>query len=580
MKLDRRSFLKGAALTSAAAVFGGASMACSPTSSKDAATATTKTEEGGPALTADTAAAQKWSFEIVPDPIPESEIAETITADIVVVGGGMSGLCTACRATELGADVVVVSASSMPISRGGSNNGIGTAVQKSFGIDYTPQDAAHQIKVEQILAGYNINTELWGQWIQNSAESVDWMCGIMEKKGLHVALEFGANDPDGFFTSPASSHSFWNEEQPFGAMFGAPMQAAAYAETIIENGGTIYYSTVAQQLIREDDNTGRVSAVIALREDGTYAKYAANKAVVLATGDFSKDRDLMARYAPDSYEAFKNIIEWDKIDYDAGFTFTGLYPGQGHKMALWVGASWQRTFPNAAMSNTLSGIIDIAGPLLNTGGRRFINENIGGHFASFMARILPHLKEKTAYFIWDANYADTKEVWNNFGTVIDYVNGIQPATPDEMRTTWEQSAADGAFFKGDTLQELLAQLDGLDAETALETLDRWNGYCENGYDEEFQVNPELMHPVKTGPFYGIPITQNDHMFLTVLGGLRTDESLQVCDTNDEPIEGLYCVGTMIGDFYSNLYSFDVFGQNLGACCCTLPYLLAGRLAQG
>jgi hypothetical protein len=70
-------------------------------------------------LTAD-ALNQKWSFEIPPDPITDDQITNTYTADIVVVGAGLAGLCTACSA---------LTASSRPIGRGGSNNGIGTKYQ-------------------------------------------------------------------------------------------------------------------------------------------------------------------------------------------------------------------------------------------------------------------------------------------------------------------------------------------------------------------------------------------------------------------------------------------------------------------
>ena len=55
--------------------------------------------------------------------------------------------------------------------------------------------------------------------------------------------------------------------------------------------------------------------------------------------------------------------------------------------------------------------------------------------------------------------------------------------------------------------------------------------------------------------------------------------MRVCDINDNPIEGLYNVGIMTGDFYANVYSFSLFGQNLGACCTTFPWLLGKDLAE-
>lgn len=85
-------------------------------------------------LTADTMAQKKWSFEIAPDPIPDSEIKETIEHDIIVIGSGMAGLCTMCSAMEQGADVLMFSAGSQPYSRGGSNHAVGSKYQKAKGI--------------------------------------------------------------------------------------------------------------------------------------------------------------------------------------------------------------------------------------------------------------------------------------------------------------------------------------------------------------------------------------------------------------------------------------------------------------
>ena len=107
--------------------------------------------------------------------------------------------------------------------------------------------------------------------------------------------------------------------------------------------------------------------------------------------------------------------------------------------------------------------------------------------------------------------------------------------------------------------------------------DSYNTYAEQGYDEEYQVNPSILFPISTPPFYGAKTT--GVTFLTVMGGLRTDANLQICEDDDTPIEGLYCVGTMIGDFFAGTYNFGLPGQNLGACCCTLPYVLGRDLAK-
>ena len=260
--ISRRDFIKGAAAGAVGLAAAGMLGGCA--SDNDA-----KTPEASSApvnndvLTADMMAQKKWSFEIAPDPIPDSEIKETIEHDIIVIGSGMAGLCTMCSAMEQGADVLMFSAGSQPYSRGGSNHAVGSKYQKAKGIDYSPEIAREIVKTEQTSGTYFMDKKKWERWINNSAESVDWMIDKMEAKGLHVCLEPSYYDPDGVLTVPSASHNFWNEEQPFGALFGAPLQAQAYASHIEDMGGEIHYKTVAKYLIRENDNTGRVSAVVA-----------------------------------------------------------------------------------------------------------------------------------------------------------------------------------------------------------------------------------------------------------------------------------------------------------------------------
>jgi succinate dehydrogenase/fumarate reductase flavoprotein subunit/uncharacterized protein with FMN-binding domain len=520
---------------------------------------------------------EKWAFEVAPDPIPDDQISEVITHDVIVIGAGMSGLCCACSAQKYGADVMLFSASSVPYARGGSNHAIGSKYQKQLGIDYTPASASKMVKVEQVSGTYHMNKQTWANWVNNSAESMDFMIDIMEEQGLHVGLEAPYYDPDDVITTEPGSHNFYSDEQPFGVFFGAPLSAQAYADHFTQNGGEIMYNVTAKQLIREDNNTGRVSGVIAQRQsDGAYIKFVANKAVVMATGDFSTDRDMMAKYSPWVYNHFKDKFSWE-TNYDNQFVYTGLMPGDGQKMGLWIGAAWQRTYPNpCAINGGASGpahavISNFWGINLDINGRRFMNECTNFAYAGMAVLDLP---EETAFAVWSQDYAYTEEEWDALGSVTDGGNGIPQSTPEDMIASWDEN-----YTKADTLEELIDILyDGYSDEakaTALQSIANYTQYAKNGYDEEFQVNPEVLHPIENGPFYGTKTVGST--FLAVFGGLRTNDKCQVCEEDDTPIEGLYNVGTMIGDFYSNSYNFVLPGQNLGACCCTLPYLVGKRL---
>ena len=83
--------------------------------------------------------------------------------------------------------------------------------------------------------------------------------------------------------------------------------------------------------------------------------------------------------------------------------------------------------------------------------------------------------------------------------------------------------------------------------------------CVAGQDTDFYKSPEKLIGITDGPFYGCSYKP---MLLVVLGGTRTNIDLQALDANDEPIPGLFNVGTMIGDFYSGVHTF-AFPRHMG-----------------
>ena len=102
--LNRRSFVKGAALSAAGLIAGGALAACSP------AAGTSESKSDSAQTTGANNAEQRWSFEIAPDPIGDDLVTETVETDVVVVGGGMSGLVAAASCAENGLKVTLISA--------------------------------------------------------------------------------------------------------------------------------------------------------------------------------------------------------------------------------------------------------------------------------------------------------------------------------------------------------------------------------------------------------------------------------------------------------------------------------------
>ena len=108
-------------------------------------------------------------------------------------------------------------------------------------------------------------------------------------------------------------------------------------------------------------------------------------------------------------------------------------------------------------------------------------------------------------------------------------------------------------------------------------MERYNSYCEAGLDDEFHKDKRFLLPVKQPPFYGI---KNEPYTLCITGGLNTDIQMHVCDENQDPIPGLYGVGTVVGDMFGDIYDYRCPGINLGGCCDTFGYLLGKNLVSG
>jgi succinate dehydrogenase/fumarate reductase flavoprotein subunit len=392
---------------------------------------------------------------------------------------------------------------------------------------------------------------------------MDWLVDLLRSKGIDVVLE-DANDDDRDSPTyqPPGTHAFVKEGV---ARAGVGMRFAleALEAEYLAAGGRVCRSCPARQLEKAD---GRVSAVLAQRPGGGYLRAKARRAVVLATGDFSRNREMMEVFCPQYAAGFSP----DPVSYDTGFAAGGLFQGDGHKMALWAGAAWQRTWPCAPMIQgsrvcTTLPYGSHRGLRLNVRGERYCNEDMNGAYTALTTLREP---EGKAYIIWGSNYARETR-WRAHG---GRRNGPD-MTEAAVYALWDDLVAKGKAVRADTLEAVVEAL-GLPQETALAEIARYNAHCRAGFDPDFHKAPKYLQEIREAPFYGARL--DDRFFFTVLGGPRTDWRMRICDADDRPIEGLYCLGSMVGDLYAGCYNFRIPGENYGACL-TFGYLLGGEL---
>jgi hypothetical protein len=98
----------------------------------------------------------------------------------------------------------------------------------------------------------------------------------------------------------------------------------------------------------------------------------------------------------------------------------------------------------------------------------------------------------------------------------------------------------------DSIEEL-ADKTGVDRNTFVATVKRYNELCAKGHDEDFYKSKTYMLPIEKGPFYAFSaFLGNDG----VVGGLNINENMQVMG-HDGPVGGLYASGDMAGSHFSN-----------------------------
>ena len=487
----------------------------------------------------------------------------TVDADVVVVGAGGAGMTAAITAAGEGKSVVILE--SQPMVGGNSVRATGgmnagkTVYQdenefgESAGVEKTLKTAAEKYAdnetitalaktVSEQWAAYQANptgyfdsvelmeldTMIGGKGIndpalvetlcENSADAIDWL----DEHGitLHNVSSFGG-------ASVKRIHRPVNDE-------GKVVSVGSYMIPLLEEnckkaGVQILLNTTANEILT--DANGAAVGVKATGSTGETVTVNA-KAVVLTTGGFGANLDMVVKYKPEL----------------KGFMTTNAsgIQGQGIEMAEAIGAATvdmdQIQIHPTVEANTAAliteGLRGDGAILINEEGQRFIDE-VGTRDVVSAAEIA-----QTGSYSWlvvDQAMVDASSV------IQGYIKK-------------------GYTVTGATYEEL-GKAMGVDAAAFAETMEKWNGYVEAKNDPDFG-RTSFANPLNTAPYYAVKVTAGVHH---TMGGLKINANTEVLNEKGEVIPGLFAAGEVTGGVHganrlggNAVADFTVFGRIAGA----------------
>lgn len=485
-----------------------------------------------------------------------------VDTDIVIVGAGGAGMTAAIAAANEGKNVVIVESQAMvggnSVRSTGGMNAAKTPAQdenefaESAGVEKTLETAASEWADNEAITA--LADTVAGQWAEYQANPVGYFDSVELMELDTLIGGHGTNDPalvEALCSNSADAIAWLSEQgieltsvSSFGGASvkrihrpvdseGKTISVGSYMIPLLqakceELGVEFIMNTTANEILT--DANGAAVGIAATDKNGAAVTVNA-KAVILATGGFGANLDMVVEYKPDL----------------AGFMTTNApgAQGQGIDMAVAIGAGTvdmdQIQIHPTVEVNTAAliteGLRGDGAILINAEGNRFTDE-VGTRDVVSAAEIA-----QTGSYSWlviDQAMADASSV------IQGYIKN-------------------GYTVTGETYEEL-AEAMGVDAAAFAATMDKWNAAVAAGVDEEFG-RTSFANPLDTAPYYAIKVTAGIHH---TMGGLTINPQTQVLAGDGTVIDGLYAAGEVTGGVHGGnrlggnaVADFVVFGRIAG-----------------
>ena len=474
----------------------------------------------------------------VEEKIADGEIKETIDCDVVVCGAGMAGATAAASCAQNGLSTVLIEKGTTFAARGSEIGAIDDRAHKAAGVEI---DKKKLLDDAMVSADYRADRNVWKKYIDRSGEAMDWAIDTSEatpgsKCGAFTVV--GANtESDGVITWASGVR-----------VAGG---TSAFVEMMIENaksnGADVRYETPACQLVR--DGEGAVTGVIAKGDNG-YIKFNAKKGVVLATGSYDQNWDILSQVARPR-----------DLAVNAWINPTLTEAGDGHLMGQAIGAAVD-DYPHVLMNDPAgstagkraNGAI-FAFPRVNADGERFVNESLS---FEFITNSIMYQKGARDYLLMSGDLE----------AAFDIMKGVIPWKGSDLVEQCKD-----VLIEADSIDELAEKI-GVDKDALKATVERYNEFCAKGVDEDFGKNPTTLLPLDKAPFYAL---EESGSCLVTVSGLKINDKSQVLDTAGDAIDGLYALGNTSGSMFFGTYPHHISAVSHGRCVC-FGYLVGRTLA--
>jgi fumarate reductase flavoprotein subunit len=454
--------------------------------------------------------------------------------DVIVLGGGGAGLAAANEAGAAGARVLLVDAA---VRLGGStrlSQGVFyaccTKVQQQRGVEDSV-DAMFTFAMN--LNQHRMEPAVLRRYCEEGADTLHW---LMDK---------GVDFPPDQLTQKGAYTELSGVARCHAATGYGQAITDALEGSVQQYDVDVALKTRVRKLLIED---GVVKGIVT--GDSTVTA----PAVIIATGGFGANREMLQRYYPEA-TAFGNESFYIGIDECQG---DGLALGQSANASL---GGYNTGLIN--VSANLLKILELPAPwimLVNAHGRRFMDEAVGYGVHS---RILKGQPRGEAYGIIGADAFASPPRDPRFAEAI--ANGL-------MSTQWttdvmEEALATGRMKKGETLAELAQKLD-INPGALQATVKAFNADVAAGFDSKFFKDPEFLRPIGNGPFYGTVFRPT--IICLTSAGVRITPNAEALDNNEEVIEGLFAAGETTGSVLGEAY--------IGSGSAVANVIIFGRIA--